>query len=210
MSYQLPKFRHPELPVNDLGYTKADYIKIRSKAEETISKDDGWMRWHRMGGSLRLRSGHAFMQYWDMYGKDHPEWFALQPNGSRDQSRSKTRARFCSSNIELIAEIAKNKINELRKNPGFNSVSIGPNNGASLTFCVCESCKKLDPPGGKKIHFLDRRPGEQDRRIEYVSLTDRMFFFWNEIAKRVAKAFPDALLVADAYSAYSEPRTQCR
>ena len=25
MRYQLPKFRHPELPVNDLGYTKADY-----------------------------------------------------------------------------------------------------------------------------------------------------------------------------------------
>jgi 2-oxoglutarate ferredoxin oxidoreductase subunit beta len=25
MSYQLPSFRHPDLPVNDLGYTKADY-----------------------------------------------------------------------------------------------------------------------------------------------------------------------------------------
>lgn len=25
MSYQIPQFRHPELPVNDLGYTKADY-----------------------------------------------------------------------------------------------------------------------------------------------------------------------------------------
>ena len=25
MSYQIPKFRHPELPVNELGYTKADY-----------------------------------------------------------------------------------------------------------------------------------------------------------------------------------------
>lgn len=25
MSYQLPKFRHPDLPVNDLGYTKAAY-----------------------------------------------------------------------------------------------------------------------------------------------------------------------------------------
>ncbi|KAA1188144.1 2-oxoacid:ferredoxin oxidoreductase subunit beta [Pseudohalioglobus sediminis] len=25
MSYQIPKFRHPELPVNDLGYTRADY-----------------------------------------------------------------------------------------------------------------------------------------------------------------------------------------
>jgi 2-oxoglutarate ferredoxin oxidoreductase subunit beta len=25
MSYQLPTFRHPELPVNDLGYTRADY-----------------------------------------------------------------------------------------------------------------------------------------------------------------------------------------
>ena len=25
MSYQIPKFRHPGLPVNELGYTKADY-----------------------------------------------------------------------------------------------------------------------------------------------------------------------------------------
>ncbi len=25
MSYQIPKFRHPELPVNELGYTRADY-----------------------------------------------------------------------------------------------------------------------------------------------------------------------------------------
>src|SRR5210317_1786354 len=25
MSYQIPQFRHPELPVNDLGYAKADY-----------------------------------------------------------------------------------------------------------------------------------------------------------------------------------------
>ncbi len=25
MSYQIPKFRHPQLPVNDLGYTRADY-----------------------------------------------------------------------------------------------------------------------------------------------------------------------------------------
>ena len=25
MSYINPTFRHPELPVNDLGYTKADY-----------------------------------------------------------------------------------------------------------------------------------------------------------------------------------------
>jgi 2-oxoglutarate ferredoxin oxidoreductase subunit beta len=25
MSYQVPKFRHPDLPVNELGYTKADY-----------------------------------------------------------------------------------------------------------------------------------------------------------------------------------------
>ena len=23
MSYQVPKFRHPDLPLNDLGYTKA-------------------------------------------------------------------------------------------------------------------------------------------------------------------------------------------
>ena len=25
MSYQIPSFRHPDLPVNDLGYTRAAY-----------------------------------------------------------------------------------------------------------------------------------------------------------------------------------------
>jgi hypothetical protein len=43
------------------------------------------------------------------------------------------------------------------------------------------------------------------RDFEHVSLTDRMVYFWNAIAERVARVHPDKLLVVDAYSVYAAP-----
>jgi hypothetical protein len=43
------------------------------------------------------------------------------------------------------------------------------------------------------------------RDFEHVSLTDRMVYFWNAIAEKVAKAHPDKLLLVDAYSVYAAP-----
>jgi hypothetical protein len=43
------------------------------------------------------------------------------------------------------------------------------------------------------------------RDFEHVSLTDRMVYFWNAIAEKVAKAHPDKFLVVDAYSVYAAP-----
>jgi hypothetical protein len=72
---------------------------------------------------------------------------------------------------------------------------------------MCEECKKLDPPNAPKIKLLIfEKPGEPKRyEIDYVSLTDRMVYFWNSIAEIVTKEYPDLLFVVDAYSAYSHP-----
>ena len=190
--------------LNRLGFTKEEYQQKGREAVKTDSEDLGWLRWHRMGGTLRLKSGHSFNDYWRKYGKEHPEWFALQPSGSRDQ-RSGVRCRLCVSNPELIKQIIRNKIKELDENPTQTSVGIGPNDGGSLTFCMCDRCKALDAPNGREITLLDRRPGKPDNRFKFVSLTDRMVYFWNAIAKGVTKKHPNALLVADAYSVYSAP-----
>jgi len=93
-----------------LGATKEDYLRAGVKARSTRSKDAGWFGWHRLGGSLQLRSGHAFGHMWEKHRKEHPEWFAMQPNGSRDQSQSPKRARLCVSNPKLIEAIALEKI----------------------------------------------------------------------------------------------------
>src|SRR3954468_23002737 len=52
--------------------------------------------------------------------------------------------------------------------------------------------------------------GPNRRDFEHVSLTDRMVYFWNAIAERVAKVHPDKLLVVDAYSAYAAPPVERR
>jgi len=187
-----------------LHFTKEDYLGARARAWRTVSSDPSWHRWHGLGGSLNVASGHAFGNLWHKYGKAHPEWFALQLNGSRDQSLAPTRPRLCKSNMELIEQIARDKIEEIRSHPDRPTVSIGPNDGGRTSFCMCDKCKALDPPEGRKITLWDFSSGPR-KNFEYVSLTDRMVFFWNEIATRVTRVYPNALFGADAYSAYSAP-----
>jgi hypothetical protein len=193
-----------QVGLDNLGFTKADYERLRAEAQRTQVEAPDWFGWQRLGGTLNLSAGHAFTQLWAKYGKEHPEWFALQPDGSRDQSKNPDRARLCVSNPDLIAAIAKEKIEELKKNPNLLGVSIAPNDGGRPTFCTCPKCEALDSAKGRKILLWDFSKGTR-RDFEHVSLTDRMVYFWNAIAKQVAKKHPNKLLVVDAYSVYAAP-----
>lgn len=179
----------PQAGLDLLGRTKADYARIDRASP-------GWSSWHRLGGDLKLSGGHAFDGYWNRYGKDHPEWFALQPNGSRDQSASPNRPRLCKSNPELIAAVAREKIQELTAAPELDGVSIAPSDGGRTTFCTCAACEALDAPEGRKVKW---------GALEHVSYTDRCVFFWNAIAEKVAEVHPKKFLVVDVYSVYSAP-----
>ena len=192
-----------------LDITEDDYFKTRNAAYATQSKDGGWARWQHLGGSLRLISGHSFGSMWEKYKDSHPEWFAMAPNGSRDQSNSPDRSRLCVSNEALIEQIAKDRIAKINQT-GQKSVPIGPNDGGKTTFCMCENCKKLDPPEGRKVTITDFSPGANRRPFEYVSLTDRYVHFFNGIAERVTKVHPDVWLTADAYSLYSAPPVKAK
>ncbi len=187
-----------------LGVTAEDYQRVMTSARATEANDSGWAGWHRMGGTLRLASGHAFGHVWEKYGKDHPDWFAMAPNGSRDQSASVHRARLCVSNPDLIAAIAGELIAKIEQT-GQKSVSIGPNDGGTTSFCVCEQCEALDAPSERKIQLTDFSPGANRRQFEHVPLTDRYVHFWNGIAERVTAAHPETWLTADGYSAYRTP-----
>ncbi|MDB4439911.1 DUF4838 domain-containing protein, partial [Planctomicrobium sp.] len=178
--------------VERLGFEESDFHQFNQAAMETTSRDGGWARWHRLGGTLRLASGHSFGDMWEKHKDEHPEWFAVQPDGTRDQSRSPDRSRLCVSNVELIEQVARDRIERLNKSD-VKTVSIGPNDGGQTSFCLCEECRKLDPPNSRKL--------ENGR----LALTDRYVFFWNEIAKRVVKVHPNSWLTADAYSVYSAP-----
>ena len=184
--------RRKDKGVKRLGFAEPDYLRFRERASATESQDAGWAGWHCLGGTLRLASGHAFGHMWEKHKDAHPDWFAMQPDGTRDQSRSPGRARFCVSNLQLIDEIAREKIEQLNRSET-GSVSIGPNDGGHTTFCRCRECAKLDASNGRLLENGS------------LALTDRYVYFWNEIAKRVVEVHPAATLTADAYSVYSAP-----
>lgn len=136
-----------------------------------------------------------------------PDWFALQPDGTRDQSKAGGRFRLCMSNQGLIACVAEGIIERVKASPDVVSVSLSPNDGGYASFCMCEDCKNLDPPDAPKINMLlfDKVGESRRKQIEYVSLTDRMVSYWNGVAERVTKVHPKVLFVVDAYSCYSHP-----
>ena len=193
-----------QVGLDRLGFKKEDYERFRADAQRTQVESPDWFGWHRLGGTLDMKGGHAFGHLWAKYGKDHPDWFALQPDGSRDQSKGPDRARLCVSNTDLIAAIAKEKIDELTKNPKLLGLSIAPNDGGRPTFCTCPKCEALDAAKGRKVLLWDFSKGTR-RDFEHVSLTDRLVYFWNAIAEKVAKVHPDKLLIVDAYSVYAAP-----
>jgi hypothetical protein len=193
-----------QVGLDRLGLTRADYERLFADAQRTQVESPDWFGWHRLGGALNLRAGHAFPHLWAKYGKEHPDWFALQTDGSRDQSQNPDRARLCVSHPDLIAAIAREKIEELSKNPTLLGVSIAPNDGGRPAFCTCPKCEALDSAKGRKVLLWDFSKGNR-RDFAHVSLTDRMVYFWNAIAEQVARVHPDKLLVVDAYSAYAAP-----
>ena len=180
---------------------------VGAPARGLPSSDFAWGPWHGLGGDLGIHGGHAFGDAWQKWGKDHPDWFALQADGTRDQSRAGERSRLCVSHPGLIQAIADEILQEARRQPDRKSFSICPNDGGYSSFCLCENCKRLDPPEAPKVKLLIFDKVGQSRRheIEYPSLTDRYVYFSNEIAERVARARPDLMLLIQAYSAYSSP-----
>ncbi len=175
------------------------------KAAHGHEATGAWFRRMRLGQRLEINGGHAFDDWWETYGEAHPEWFALQPDGTRTQNP--VRPRLCKSNPALQDEIARVKLAEFRSDPGLLTTSISPNDGGRNKFCMCQDCRSLDPTDAPKLlndsQIIDPSTGLPFP--EYPALSDRVFTFFNGIASRVRREMPDRSLVAYAYSVYRTP-----
>ncbi|MBR4664457.1 MAG: DUF4838 domain-containing protein, partial [Lentisphaeria bacterium] len=172
----------------------------------------GFFQWHGVNDDIsstrtetqHVRSayvwGHAFTDFYQRYGKTHPEFFALQPDGSRKQP---ARPQLCMSNEKLAETIAGNLIRRFSKEPWRKALSICLNDGGYTSICLCEECRKLDPANGRKISVPLFRPVR--RNITYVSITDRVLCFANRIAERVVAKYPDKKLTLYTYAEYANP-----
>jgi hypothetical protein len=122
----------------------------------------------------------------DKYFDDHPEWFALV-KGQRNRPELRRCWQVCTSNPELIKEVAKNVIKILDEDPSIDIISVCPQDGGG--FCECEKCRALD----------HERPADEQWHGSY---SDRLAVFNNKVAELVAIKHPDKLIKIGAYARY--------
>lgn len=161
-----------------------------------------WALRRGLGRRAVFRFGHAYNHWLDKYGKEHPDWFAMMPDGTRVTPEKPypglERAKLCVTNSELLDFIAERGVKYLEKNPTYLSFSACPND--SRGFCFCPKCKALDHPDGSLSPM--NYPGQT---FDYPALSDRYVWFWNELAKRLGDRCPGRYIGAYAYSNYNHP-----
>ena len=148
-----------------------------------------WLRRQRFAQGQDLDYGHAFHDYWKRFGKTHPEFFALRPNGKREPGRSPHLVQMCVSQPALWKQIVddwKSSTDEPR-----DWINGAENDSAGDPACNCQNCRAWDVLGTD-------------------SLSDRYARFWLELQRAGSKVSPDATVIGYAYGTYSDPPRSVR
>lgn len=170
----------PELP--------EAFRQSREQYEKEFDAVRVWLKRQRMGNSYPLNYGHAFTRWWELYGREHPEYFAMQEDGVRrpEHARQPDRVKLCVSNPAVHDRI----IADWRKS-GTASKIINVCENDSGGYCRCPECLKLDA------------------RLEHEkfddNLSDRYVWFANAVRRKAAAVEPDVSVIMYAYSCYRFP-----
>ena len=145
---------------------------------------DAWAERQRMGESLIIDQTHAYGDaFYEAYHADHPEWFALQPDGRRmGKPQVPGRVRLCHANSQLHGEMAGVVGRKIALNPDAWSIGMGLDDVSPESFCQCDLCAAFGP-----------------------TLSDRVARYQSAIAARVAMVHPDKRVSMFAYARWKEP-----
>jgi len=146
--------------------------------------------------------GHGFGNWYELYYKDHPEYFALQPDGGRECKDKPRTAKLCQSNPAVVEQWLKNVEECIAKNPHRTVFNAAANDGYGSGICICEKCRAWDSPEGEKR--LWHYPGDKVKtKVEGVALSDREVTFANILARKLKERYPDkdykVLIIAYGY-----------
>ncbi len=173
----------------------------------TLEKNMGgneWARHQRLQlDSLFVNPGHPFHDWWDRFHETHPEYFALQPDGSRGYPGGRT-AKLCETNPAVWEEWMRDVEAQMAANPDRLTFGTNPNDGWTYGYCTCERCRAWDPPGGAKtMHYFAK-----GKTRTCLVMTDRQLTFTNTLARKLRERFPDRddlLVSAMAYGVSRPP-----
>lgn len=129
------------------------------------------------------------------YFETHPEWFPML-GGKRVPGEIHGK-QLCVTAEGLADQFAANVIGIFDRDPACQLTSISPNDGYG--WCECPDCTELD----RKL--CGGRTTQQGLNRARPFRGDRVFWFANEVARRVAEKHADKKLLVLAYVNYAEP-----
>jgi hypothetical protein len=188
-----------------LGFTSGNpALGFTAKAAEEYARvQTVFLRRHRMGRSERMTYGHAFTDWWEKYGQEHPEWFQLV-EGKRGPAKAGARYAMCVSNPGL-----HQKIVALWRERGGATRTAGPSfinavENDILGQCECEPCRAWDgptPPDAMKYYA----PNFKVYGSRFVS--DRYARFALAIQQLAARENPNVVVIGYVYFNYFQAPT---
>lgn len=175
-----------------------------------------------------LSYGHGFKDYWNRFGKTHPKYFSMLPDGRRGllPGGISGRAMLCVSNPALHHQILADHQAATAALPPSES-EFAPQNVINLcendspALCTCPQCRAWDAPQasfathpywGKGVipTLANRFPalGSNDGAgsdKEAPSLSDRMARFYLTVQAAADKIKPGMVVFGYAYANYAAP-----
>ena len=160
---------------------------LRYSALGRRGPSDSWTRRQRLQlSSLYIEGGHSFTDWWDRFHLSHPEYFALQPDGTRSAFPTPKNVKLCQSNPAVWHQWLKDVEAKLLDNPNMTIFSVSPNDSWASGHCMCENCRAWDHPDGEKRTFYWQGTG-----LDYPAMSDRHITFANHCARLIKERFPD-------------------
>ncbi len=138
-----------------------------------------WQLRQRFCKATSIQYGHSFLKYWQLFGKTHPEYFAMDFTGKRGPGKQPLyRLQVCMSNPEVADVIV-----DLWKKGKSPCINICPND--SSFFCLCPECKKLGSRSDLMIHLM-REVSERAVKIRKdVRITTYAYQLYMEAPKKI-------------------------
>jgi len=193
------------------GIDADKFLSHYAKVELDAPQNRSFLSWHGINDGDNTKGGYAwghyFGDYWDRFGKTHPEFFALQANGSREQvlGDRAERPSLCLSSEGLARQAAEDIVRDFAKYPNLLGHSICLPDGGYMGQCMCEGCRRLDPVNAPSV--VNHTCSPLWRTFPYVALTDRVLTFDNRVAELLNEKLPGKKLCTYVYSYYSKPPT---
>ena len=201
--WKAPDGKVVKLPYEKIG--KTGIYGFDPREVHALRKEHGgnWYGSKRFGTQERKTAGSGTFYPWKKrFMESHPEYFALQFNGTRKQRTE--HVRICKSNPAVIKQTVDDARKALNKRKDVTVYNVSPCDGSYDTFCKCPNCRAWDPTGvpmgATRVYLGRNRP-----MFRYTGSTDRVFRFTCEIAKELKKSHPHVKVGYLAYAGYLSP-----